>query len=157
MKIIKLSKGQETFIDDEDYHLVSGYNWCCLQYAGKHYAVSNTKGKQVRLHRIILGVLPHQQVDHINGNGLNNLRSNLRICEPSDNYKNRKLGKNNTTGYKGVIPVLSKKGVVKFQAAIYVNNKKKHLGTYDTAKDAAKAYNAGAIQYHGDFACLNNL
>jgi hypothetical protein len=90
--------------------------------------------------------------DHVNGNTLDNRKSNLRICSFSDNNKNRKISKNNSTGYKGVVYDKRNK---KFIAKIGLNKKQIYLGYYIDPIDAARAYNAAAIKYFGEFANLN--
>lgn len=105
------------------------------------------------LHRMILSrklerdLLPTEFVDHINGNGLDNRRENLRVATPSQNQHNSRKPKNNTSGYKGVY----KRGN-KWCAAIAINYKTIFLGYHDTAELAHEAYCKAAIKYHGEFA-----
>jgi hypothetical protein len=91
-------------------------------------------------------------VDHINRNGLDCRKENLRIATNSQNNMNRGMFKNNTSGYRGV----HRKGNM-WRAMIYVSGKQIRLGTFKNIKDAASAYNAAAIQYHGEFASLNDV
>lgn len=157
--IIPLTRGYSTIIDAIDSDLAN-LKWNSQSAKGKSYAVrySSTKSKKslIFLHRVILSrvlgreILPTEKVDHKDGNGLNNRRGNLRLATHAQNMRNRKIGKNNTTGYKGV----TKRGD-KFRAAIQVNGKTKKLGTYSTAIDAADAYDKAAIKHHGEFAATN--
>jgi hypothetical protein len=94
------------------------------------------------------------QVDHINGNTLDNRKENLRICTQNQNGKNRLLNKNNVSGYKGVT---YKKANKLWCAQIVVNYHKMYLGLFTTAEAAALAYNEAAKKYHGEFAKLNEV
>lgn len=112
-------------------------------------------GKLQSLHRLIMKVTNSKiNIDHRDGNGLNNQKYNLRICSQSDNAKNQKLSRINSTGFKGVHYF---KQYNKFMAQITVNYKKVFLGYYDDKTEAAKAYNIAAIKHHGEFAQLNTL
>jgi hypothetical protein len=92
------------------------------------------------------------EVDHINHNGLDNRRINLRIATARQNKQNTKIQKSNTSGYKGVT-----KDRTKWRAMIRISGKRVHLGMFDDKRDAAIAYNRAAIKYHGDFACINDI
>ena len=91
-------------------------------------------------------------VDHINRNKLDNRRCNLRVASNSQNCRNREKGKNNTSGYKGVS---YKKKNKKFAARITVDGRMHNLGLFKTAEEASLVYNAAAVRFHKDFACLN--
>ena len=95
MKQIPLTKNKFTLVDDEDYELVNKYNW----YFGAGYARSMEK---ILMHRLIMKAKKGQMIDHIDGNGLNNQRSNLRFCTHSQNMANKKGFKNTSSKYKGV-------------------------------------------------------
>lgn len=101
------------------------------------------------------GELP-EVVDHINGIRTDNTWSNLRSVTIRQNVIHRQIYPgDNKTGYRGVVFVNKKKSPNPYIVAIRVNGKKKHLGCFDNVIDAAKAYDAAAIKYHGEFACLN--
>lgn len=140
---IKLPSGDITIVDDEVYEDVSNYKWC---KSGGGYVSTWVKGKTVYMHRLIMDVPNDFVVDHINGNTLDNRKENLRVCTKKENLRNRKLSKNNKVGYKGVWL-----NGGRYQAAIV----KKHLGAFDTAEDAALAYDEAARKLFGDFARLN--
>jgi hypothetical protein len=89
------------------------------------------------------------QVDHINGNGLDNRKENLRICSHSENQWNRTKYKNNKSGYKGVF-FHSKTG--HWEAGIRINGKREYLGVFNTPQEASLAYSRKAIELHGEFA-----
>jgi len=106
------------------------------------------------MHRLILNAPDGMQVDHVNEIGLDNRKSNLRICNQSENQRNRSKQKNNTSGFKGVHwHVVDKR----WMATIKVDKKKIHLGSFRNPIDAAKVYNSAAIKYHGEFANLNEI
>ena len=92
------------------------------------------------------GQLPKLDIDHIDGDGKNNKWFNLRLCTASENLCNRGPQKNNTTGLKGVVPMRDK-----FQAQICVDGNRKHLGTFETAEKAHRAYLREAVKAHGEF------
>lgn len=112
----------------------------------------------VRAHRIVIamadGAWPSTElsIDHIDGNVTNNTRSNLRICSHISNMKNQKRPSNSTSGFKGVG---WHKAARAWTAKIGVNNKRIHLGCFDSSEDAARAYDYAALKYHGDFARTN--
>jgi hypothetical protein len=111
------------------------------------YVQANIKGKHHYIHRMILGC--KGEIDHVNGNGLDNRKSNLRSCLHSENMKNRKLNKNNKSGYKGVF---WNKKTLKWQACIMCDGKRIHLGCFNDLLSAAKAYRYAEIDLYGRFA-----
>lgn len=131
-------------IDVEDISLVKDSLW---HVGGGGYAKS---GDHKFMHRLILNAPEGSQVDHINGNKLDNRRSNLRLATASQNRANKGKIVNNTSGYKGVS--LSGK---KWAADIAMNKVKVRLGRFDTPEEAAKAYDQAARELHGEFARPN--
>ena len=157
MKRIPLTKGQFAIVDDEDYERVSKYKWQATWGGYCYYAtrIPWNKGKrhEIRMHRFILNAPDDKIVDHIDFNGLNNRRDNIRTCTHSQSqYHRRSHG--GTSKYKGVS--LCRKNN-KWQAQIKHNRKSKWIGQYEKEKDAAKAYNKKAKELFGDFAYLNTL
>jgi HNH endonuclease/AP2 domain len=123
----------------------------------KHYMVVRgygRGGKQTGMHRMVLGSTA-EIVDHINGNGLDNRRANLRDATKSQNQQNRKRpNKNNKSGYKGVYWHGT---ASKWVAAITVESKFHGLGLYEKKEEAALAYNVAALRLYGEFAALNQI
>jgi hypothetical protein len=153
VKEITLSQGRVSIVDDEDYELVNQFNWYYRKGStDKGYARRTANRKSVYLHRFILGAQPKEIVDHINGNTLDNRKSNLRIVSVRQNVLNS--GVYGTSKYKGVT-IHKKTGL--YRARIVVNGKELSLGYFDNEKDAAIAYNAAANKYFGEFARINEI
>ncbi len=148
MKLIELSQNKECIVDEEDFTLLSQWSW----YYDTGYATRHNGNKKVRMHRQLTGNVVGFVVDHINGNTLDNRKSNLRLCSVRDNIRNRKLNKNNKSGYKGVSWDIKAN---KWRARIMINRKEKHLGTFGNKVDAAKCYDSASIKYFGEFGKLN--
>lgn len=156
-KELILSQGKVALVDDEDYEWLNQWKWYALvNNRGTFYAVRSEYGPQKRktiiLHRVILIAPVGMHVDHINGDGLDNRRCNLRLSTNSENLSNRTRTKKNTSGFKGVYWYKSNK---KWTAQICVNFRKIYLGMYDDPKEAAHAYDKAAIEHFGEFAKTN--
>ena len=122
MRKIKLTQGKYATVDDADYELVSKHTWCAKKVKNTWYAVRKSKeGNHVYMHRLILGLSlgDKRQGDHINRNGLNNQRNNLRICTLQQNHFNN--------GTKGI---RFEKTLKKWAAYIKYNYKKYHLWNF---------------------------
>lgn len=152
-KLIPLSgkRGQGKFavVDDIDATLISSHSWCVIA-AG--YAVSRISNRFVYMHRLILDANPSQEVDHVNGDPLDNRRSNLRFATSSQQKMNTRKQAKAKSIFKGV--VYSQR---RWQAQIHVNGAYLALGRYLTQREAAQAYNDAAIKHFGEFAKLNDL
>lgn len=143
-------------VDNEDYDFIKAYGSWNLDNKG--YArvskMINKIRKTIRMHRLIAermeyNISTNTVVDHINRNKLDNRRCNLRVVSRSQNGANSSRNENQV-GYRGVY-----KNYDKWVAQISINGKVKHLGRFDSAQQAAKAYNKTAIEYFGDCAVLN--
>ncbi|HEX2910376.1 MAG TPA: HNH endonuclease [Chloroflexia bacterium] len=146
-------KGKFALIDDDQFDKVSNFKWI---WNGRYVATFikvNGVQKTLLLHRYIFGEVDGE-IDHKDHNALNNTRENLRVCTRSQNLMNRKIGKNNSSGYKGVY---FDKWKNKWRAYIYLNKKQIILGWFDEKIDAARYYNVAAIKYHGQYARLNKI
>jgi hypothetical protein len=153
---VPLTKGYEAIIDAADIHLVEHWNWHAkvdgkLVYARQDAAV-NGKKQRYSLHRAILSAPEGMDVDHVNGNGLDNRRSNLRLATRSENLRNRGRNRNNKSGYKGV-SLFRQTG--RWQARIMHNGRYHHLGFFADPKTAHDAYSEACLRYHGEFARAN--
>lgn len=155
---IPLSKGFKTMVDNADFAELSKYKWHVAEGGGKHYAVRSvkTKGKvqTVRMSRLITGAPKGLQVDHINGDSLDNRRSNLRIVTILQNTRNRKKTKNKTSGYLGVTWY---KSLNKWVAYVKINGKNISLGYHCCLRDAVKARNEGVKKHYGEHGSVQKL
>jgi hypothetical protein len=158
MKQIPLTQGKFAIVDDEDYDFLIQWKWHLSNrgYARRNNYVEGVivNPKSILMHRVILGDPIGFQVDHINGDKLDNRKSNLRVCTTGENARNRGKNKNGTSGYKGVHFY---KAYRKWQSHIMHERKMVWLGYFDTAEKAALAYNEAATKLHGEFAHLNKI
>mgnify|MGYP001606453598 CR=1 FL=1 len=157
-KEIPLTQGKVALVDAEDYEYLNQFKWHAHKYknGGGYYVARGIKKneKKVFMHQEVLKPPKGMYPDHINRDGLDNRRWNLRICTTSQNGINKGKQKNNTSGYKGVC---WHKRDEKWQARIKVDKKPMYLGYFNTKEEAALAYNEAAKQYFGEFAKLNNF
>jgi hypothetical protein len=157
MKEIPLSRNCVAMIDDEDHYWISRRVWHVainpektnLKYA-KTWVKIDGKEKTPSMHRLIMGCPEGFVVDHIDGNTLNNQKSNLRICSNSQNIRNNKAC--GVSGFKGV-----RKNWNKYQARIRHDSKEIHIGLFSTPESAAAAYDEAALRLHGSFARTNKM
>lgn len=155
MRKIKLNNHRHALIDDSDYPLISQFRWHVVHpYRKCFYAGTQHNGRLVLMHRMILGANKGQLIDHINHNGIDNRRKNLRFCTPTQNCMNKtKRHCKNDTPYKGIYR--GYKGT--WRACIRLSNVTIHLGSHKTQEDAARAYNKEAKRLFGKFAHLNKI
>jgi hypothetical protein len=164
MKEIPLSRGYVALVDEADYERVSAYKWkahvvrrkdgsvICV-YAQRGVRRPDGTWTAEQLHRFIVGVTDSKiQIDHQNHDGLDNRCSNLRLCNRAENGHNRRLKRNNSSGFKGVH--WRRRDKV-WQALLKIDGKLLHLGLFLTAEAGARAYDKAALKYFGDYACLN--
>lgn len=140
-------------VDDADYEWLSAHKWCASYpntYALRRLPRSEG-GHIVWMHKVILGASRGIEVDHIDGNPLNNQRSNLRLATHRENSFNTKRPTTNKSGFKGVY---WHKAAGKWAACITIHDKAKHLGLFVDIDDAAKAYELAARANFGAFARL---
>lgn len=154
-KYIKLSGTREKYaiVDADVFDYLNTWKW---HYGKKDgYARRGTKikgkSKTYLIHRLIIDIPIGMQIDHINGNRLDNRRENLRVCTPKQNARNRSL-QANSSGYKGVN---WDKQMKKWRSKIKIDGKQIFLGLFDNKLDAAKAYDKSAIELFGEFAHPN--
>jgi hypothetical protein len=151
-KLIPLTQGKSTIVDDEDYEMIieSGYKWLTSKSHGNYYALGFNNGDHMLMHRLILKPASGVNLDHKNRNGLDNRRANLRIATNGQNQANSKT--RSKSGYRGAY---KRKDCSSYQASITVNRKVIKLGNYSKVKDAARAYDKAAREAFGEFATLN--
>ncbi len=167
MKEIKLTQRKVALVDDEDYEYLNQWKWCTAKIANTYYVTRRQKlGNGLSMHRLIMNTPKGMEVDHIDHNGLNNQKHNLRNCTHQQNTMNRAC--TGEVKYRGVSKIspnqkhVLKNGEVKiyinslfYKAYIRINGKLTFLGKYKTAEEAAVVYNNAAIKYYKEFANLN--
>ena len=158
---IPLTQGQYAIVDPEDYEPLSKYKWYAIKckntfYAGRNARCPKTKKKlYIKMHREVINPPEHLDVDHINRNGLDNRKANLRPVTRAQNILNRPYNfkrKNSPSKYKGVTWHKSTK---KWHVQICYNGQHKSVGYFHDEIRAAKAYDAAARKHHKEFAVLN--
>lgn len=164
MKLLHFSNGKHAIIDDEDYDLVNGFTWTYAKsyeskWTIKEYAFRSTsrkggqKRKRIYLHRMLIDAPAGIQVDHVNGNGLDCQRHNIRLATPSQNQGNQKVSlRPKYSKYKGVTWY---KDIKKWGASIKDKGKQKHLGLFTNEVLAARAYDEAAKRVFGHFSLTN--
>jgi len=160
VKEIKLTKGKSCKVDDDDYDFLNQFGWCCWDDGSGYYYAHrwNPNGKvAIRMHRMLAAAGPDDFVDHADGDGLNNQRSNLRICTRSQNTVNSPARKGKRySNYKGVSAVWNKNKTKKYWTAqSRKNGDLHHIGCFPDEVSAARAYDKKAKELFGDFARLN--
>ena len=152
-KEILLTQGKVTLVDDENFEFLNQWKWYHHQgYACRALHRINHKQPHIFMHRVIINTPLGMETDHINQNRLDNRKENLRACTGTQNAHNKKIDSLNTSGYKGVC---WHKYVKKWVAQIGINKTRKHIGYFNTAEDAARAYDELAKIHYGEFANLN--
>jgi hypothetical protein len=151
---VPLVGGRRALVDPEDFDRVIQFAWNPRRsYTNTSwYAVASVRHEPLQMHHLVMGVGNDALVDHVNRNGLDNRRANLRFATSSQNAMNRKRQSNNTSGFKGVT---WNKLTRQWQAMIQVNHKLERIGFFDNPEDAARAYDAAARMRFGEFARLN--
>lgn len=156
MKTIPLTQGKVAIVDDADYDMLIVRKWCAHRVRSKNteqwYAVSGGGKAQVSMHRVLMNAPKGAQIDHANGNGLDNRRCNLRISTHAENQENRRSFRGSSR-FKGVHWSRTRR---KWYAMIGWKGKIHHLGSFPEEEEAAIAYDVAAQVLHGPFARCNH-
>jgi hypothetical protein len=158
VRLIPVGQGKYAIVDADDYDRLSKYKWqlCCNGHTFYAFRWSSTRGgkkrQRVLMHHQIIDIPEGMVCDHINHNGLNNRKPNLRPATVSQNNCNTRKRAHTTSRYRGVT---WNARLNKWMAQIKANRRQIHLGVFDDEVEAAKAYDAAARKYHGEFAVLN--
>lgn len=153
MKEIQLTQGKVALVDDSDFDRLNSFKWYAIKAGRIWYATRNImvgrKRTTLRMHWYILG---GKGIDHIDHNGLNNQKSNLRFCTRSENAMNMRPSTNCTSTFKGVSWHKTNK---KWMARIGINGKDIYLGTFTDESEAARIYDRKANELFGKFSFTN--
>lgn len=154
-----VAAGRVALVDEEDYELVSQYRWHASKVPASRTFYARTKithpdgsKSDILMHNLLTG---WKRVDHVNHNGLDNQRHNLRLATHKQNLANRQPNINSKwSRYKGVSWDSRRS---KWTAKIQAEGNRRRLGSFESEKDAARAYNAAALATYGIFAYLNDV
>lgn len=159
MNYIELNQGQIAIVDNSDFEQLSQFTWYIKArsdgrgfYAETAQRLPSSGVHHMKMHRVLLGVPVGQRIDHIDGNGLNNQRANLRFCTASENGGNAQRNCNNKSGYKGVS---WRQDCHRWRASITVKRRRFRIGHFLTPLEAALAYDTVAVKLYGEFARTN--
>jgi len=154
MKVVMLSRGLTSVIDARDYNLVSGFKWIAVKGGKGFYAVTSRgpDGKPISLHRFLINPRDGNEVDHINGDSLDNRRCNLRECSHKENLRNKKKQPDTTSRFKGV----SRTKSGRWLSQIEQNGVQLKIGSFSSEFEAARAYDRAAKVLFGAFAKTNS-
>ncbi len=153
MKKIKLTKGKYTLVDNDDYEILNNYKWYAKRGTNTFYAarsILNKDGNQktIRMHRLLMDAPDSLEVDHKDGNGLNNQRSNIRLATKSQNRMNRPKQSRNISGFKGVSWDKIHRAWI---AYITLDGVQKNLGYFKSKQEAYQHRCKVSIEYHKEF------
>lgn len=147
MKIIYLTSREHVLVDDDDYARLAAHRWCPSVNLHTTYAMRSVAGRTIYMHREILQPDAAMHVDHIDGNGLNNQRANLRPATMAQNLANQRRRSDNTSGIKGVT---WDRQTQMWRAQIHVHGKHVCLGRYRELDDARQARCHASARYFGE-------
>lgn len=143
--------GYVAIIDIEDVEIVAPYRWQVAHNGNTRYATTQVDGKTIYMHRLITGADRGVSVDHVNHDGLDNRKANLRLCSHQNNLRNRVLARDNSTGYVGV----EKTRHGRYRAQVWDKGKRVHSSNHETPEDAALARDEAARELYGEYGTYN--
>lgn len=154
MKLIPLTQGQHAMVDDDDYDELMQFKWRVMPVGQRCYAIRNSSRRtpprrMIQMHSAITGFAV---TDHIDGNGLNDQRHNLREASYSKNAMNRTKGRRGASAYKGVSWIVARST---WRATLSVNGRNLILGAFEIETDAAKAYDEAVREHYGEWGTYN--
>jgi hypothetical protein len=156
MREIPLTQSKVALVDDEDFNYLNQWNWCINKDVRTLYAFkgkSQNSNKASSMHQLLVSVPEGMEIDHINHNGLDNRKENLRVCTHAENIHNQRTqNRNKTSQFKGVCWMEKSK---RWRARIKVNMEFIYLGSFISEIKAALAYDKASKKYYGDFSCTN--
>lgn len=161
-RLIALTRGMYAKVDIEDFDRINTHSWRAMlnRNTGCYYAATNLKidgrnRSSFGMHTMVMNPSPGMEVDHRNrSETLDNRKENLRLATRSQNQANRRLQKNNTSGYRGVAFV---KNMGLWRAQTQKNREKTRATYFSSKHEAAREYNRLALELHGEFAVLNEV
>jgi hypothetical protein len=149
MATVPLTNGGLASVSDADADLVGRYRWYSVRRKSTNYAETSVGRERILMHRLLMGAGHGEVVDHVNGNGLDNRRENMRLCHQRDNARNRRGSKSSRSGVKGVS---WRTDISRWRARIMVSRREIALGVFDSREEAIAAYNTAARAHFGQFA-----
>jgi hypothetical protein len=152
MRKITLKCGSVILVDNDDYKELVKFKW--LKTIHGYASSSLGAGRREYMHRLVLNAKPGQEIDHINGNKLDNRKENLRVVTRSQNARNMKPHKDGSSKYKGVYWDKTRKS---FRVQVCSFGKRYYGGSFKDEKEAGRKYNELAIKIHGEYAYLNEV
>lgn len=159
MPIIQLSQGKVAVVSDEDFEFLMQWKWCVNKGGYVHRGFRENKvQRSLYMHRVVIErmtgapIPAGYEVDHANGDRLDNRRENLRLATPRQNRGNNGGHRDSVSRYKGVG---LEKRTGRWFARMKIAGKHTYLGSFVTEEEAARAYDAKAREVHGEFARLN--
>jgi len=153
MKKIELTQDKFALVDDDDYDFLNQFKWSAAKTYKTFYAVKRNGKKMISMHNMIMGTIKGKIIDHIDGDGLNNVRKNLRHATHSENMQNRRsCGKSK---YLGVTLYCVKKRWKYYKTGISKDNNWIYLGSFKSEEKAARVYDNAARLYFGKNAKTN--
>jgi len=152
MATITISNGDVALVDDDLFGVLNQWKW---QSNGRGYACRKERGRSISMHRLVIDCPPGLELDHINGDKLDNRRENLRVCTHAENVRNRGQQIRRDPGLPKGVTACGKRG--RYAAHIKYDGRIHRIGTFDSPEEAAHAYDVAAIKHHGEFARPNFL